>query len=552
MIGALTVFDASEDEGDEPAYCDGADADLGDLRLVVERVGSVGLGDRDDNWGSPGTSQVDAYLQMAAGTLESWNSGWTSQTAHTFTVSQAAGTPEPLRCLTSTTTATSAWFVGTANNDTTTQGRGSVTLSWPAVPLADSYTIFMWDGVKFDQVATTTSTSWTTSGKNLYPTDTQIAAIAQGYAGNPFTTYGSRDLRDNPNALYQKMAGASAADTDYCFKVVPHNNADNADANVAACSQLRVTLDNRSVVATGDVMKEDARHVPCEFAEWDGHSQGALLDTGAFTAETTDLAIASWGPSAALTRTYTSAATSAGKFAVGWFFGFEQNLAITTNQIVYTDAEHLSHTFARSGSVCTTPNGFLGALTADASGWRLTFFDQSYLSFDSAGKLTAETDDHGNATTYTWTGADMTRVTAANGQYISLTYSSGKLSSASYATADGTRTVRLHDRRALAGDALPWHRPTEAHLHLHELVAHLDRAGGLADHWAERHRDSRLQLEQGQRGALRRLQRDHEARCPRQRGLRLLDAGDREALRHRGRHRQPGHGPRGLRLERLH
>ena len=387
----------------------------------------------------PDPSQMDTYLGMSAG-ARSWSSGWKAQTAETFSVNQAAGIPAPLACLTSSTTATSSWFVGTGMNDGTTAGRGTVTLSWPAVPLADSYTVKLWDGVKYDTVATTSNISWTTPS-NLFPTDTAIAStIPQGYTGNPFTSYGSRDLRDNPNALYQKMAGSSAKDTDYRFLVVPHNNA-CGDASESLCAPLRLTLDNRSVVATGDASKEDPRHVAYDFGEWDGHSVGALLDSGALTAATTDLAVASWGPSAALSRTYSSAQTAAGLFAPGWFFAFEQNLAITPTLITYTDAERLPHVFAGSGSTWTAPNGFLAGLAPNGGNWTLTFFDQSYLTFDSAGKLLSETDAHGNTTAYAWTAGKVTQITAANGQAIGLTYSGTKLSSASYTTSAGTRTV---------------------------------------------------------------------------------------------------------------
>jgi RHS repeat-associated protein len=395
-----------------------------------------------ESWGSlsPAASQMDTRLEMSAGSSGSWTSGWTPQASPTFSVDTASGMPAALTCLSAQTTATASWFVGTANNDANTSGRGTVTLSWPAVPLADSYAVYLWDGVKYDQVGTTTATSWATPA-TLYPTDTQIASIPQGYSGNPFTTYGSKDLRDNPSALCQKMAGAANKDTDYRFKVVPIDAGSGQSPSLAASGELRVTLDNRSVVATGDAAKEDPRHVFYDFAEWDGHSVGALLDQRDLTLAASDLAVASWGPEAAVSRTYNSAVTTAGKGAPGWFFSFECNLQITANQITYTDSARLPHVFAGSGSSWTAPNGFLASLAPDGANWRLSFFDQSYLTFDSSGKLLSETDANGNATTYTWTSGNVTRITAANGQYITLTWTSGKLSGASYATAAGTRSA---------------------------------------------------------------------------------------------------------------
>jgi RHS repeat-associated protein len=390
----------------------------------------------NDTWGLAAACQMDTRLAMAAGS-RTWTRGWEPQTQNTFTVDPDAGTPEALCSLSSTTTATSAWFIGTSPNDTTDQGRGTVTLSWPDVPLADSYTVYLWDGVKYDQVATTTQTSWTTPG-NLYPTDTAIAAIASGYDDDPFADYGSRDLRDNPNPLYQKMAGSSNLDTDYRFKVVPYDAGTATSPSLDDCAPLRVTLDSRSVL---DPSAEDARHVTYEFGEWDGHSVGVELDSGEFTLAVSDLEIASWGPVAALSRTYRSDCTALGRFARGWFFNFEQGLAVGANQIVYTDPARRTHTFTGAGSSWTAPNGFLASLAPDGSDWRLTFFDQSYLTFDASGVLTAETDAHGNQVSYVWTAGDL-EITAANGQSITVDCDAyGAVVGASYATAAGTRSV---------------------------------------------------------------------------------------------------------------
>jgi RHS repeat-associated protein len=404
-----------------------------------------------ETWGLSSACQMDTYLAMAAGS-RSWTRGWEEQTQNTFTVDPDAGTPAALCSLTSTTTATSTWFSGTSPNDTTDQGRGTVTLSWPAVPLADSYRVYLWDGDKYDRVDDpanpVTGTSWTTPS-DLYPTDSAISALTQGYSGDPFATYGSRDLRDNPNALYQRMAGSANKDTDYRFKVVPVDTDASPDrsADIDDCAPLRVTLDNRSVL---DAEREDPRHVTCELDEWDGHSVGVELDSRQLTLSVSDLEIASWGPAAAVSRTFRSDKISAStRFAGGWFFNFEQNLAIGANQITFTDAARRTHTFSGSGAAWTAPNGFLATLAPDGSNWRLTFFDQSYLTFDSAGRLLAETDKNGNTTTYTWTSGNLTRIIAANGQYIELSYSSGALTSASYATAAGTRTVSY-------ATAAPW------------------------------------------------------------------------------------------------
>ncbi len=391
----------------------------------------------NESWGTVDDNQMDTLLEMRSGN-NSWSSGWVPQTTDTFDVSEAAGVPQPLLSLSSTTTATSSWFSGTTN-DTTDEGRGTVTLSWPTVPLADSYKVYLWDGAKYNLMATTTSTTWTTP-TDIFPTDTQIAAFAVDYTGNPYDRSNGRKLRDNPNLLYQKMDGSTNKDADYRFKVVPHNNGYNDDTGIDAdiddCAPLRVTLDNRTV--TDD---EDPQHTDYEFEGWNGHEIGAELDSGTMTANVTDLSIASYGPAATLSRSYRSDESSAGLYAPGWFFDFEQSLDIGASEITYTDVARREHTFTGSGSSWSAPTGFMATLAPDGSNWELTFFDQTTLTFDSSGNLISESDAHGNETSYTWASGKVTTITAENGQEIDLTYSGAKLSSASYETTDGTRTV---------------------------------------------------------------------------------------------------------------
>ena len=390
-----------------------------------------------DAWPLGSGNTVDTVIDMTAGS-RTWSSGWVSHATPKFAVVSSSAAPPPVTSLTSEVTATSAWFGPGGLNDGNTAGRGSVTLQWAPSSGATGYQIHLWDGVKYDHVGSVSggsATTWTSS-QAIYPTDSQIAAMNPASpSANPFAApYDSRSLRDNPNALYQKMGG-STADTFYRFKVVPVNGPVAAD--IATCAELRVTLDNR----TKQPNEDGGVHTVYDLGEWDSHDLACELDTGCLTAATTDLEIATHGPAAALLRTYSSARTTSGVHAPGWRFGFEQSLNVQASSITYTDAFGQGHVFPRSGSTCTTPNGFLGQLSAAGSGWRLTFPDQDYLSFDSSGRLTAKTDAGGEQTTYTWAGGLMTRITAANGQQITLTYSGGKLQSASYSTAAGTRTV---------------------------------------------------------------------------------------------------------------
>jgi len=190
-----------------------------------------------------------------------------------------------------------------------------------------------------------------------------------------------------------------------------------------------------------DILPNDAFHTSADLGEWAGHAASAQLDRGGLCLATSDLGIASWGPSAALARNYDSGRTTAGAFGTGWRFSFERSLTIGTAETVYVDEAGDQHRFTKIDGVWLAPTGCFATLAQSGDGWTLTETDKSVLRFDSAGKLTSEADANGNTTTYAWSGGDLTSITAANGQSISVTMSGGVISAASYATAAGTRTV---------------------------------------------------------------------------------------------------------------
>ena len=216
---------------------------------------------------------------------ESYVSGWQQQTTPTFDLKAL-----PVSAPSFTTTANSVWWnPASGNDDTNGQGRGAVTLNWPASPGADGYDIDLWDGYQYDQVGSTTGTSWSSSGQGIYPTDTQIAAIPQNSTADPFKAGTGVDLRDNPNALYARMGGSAASklSTAYQFVVVPYNNV-GGTLPVTNNMPVTVTLDNRSLPAS-TAPPNDPQYSTYDLGSWDGHDATALLNVGALRLDVTDL-----------------------------------------------------------------------------------------------------------------------------------------------------------------------------------------------------------------------------------------------------------------------
>ena len=386
------------------------------------------------NWDGTQANYLDTYLGMGPSSSESWSTNWVSQATNVNIL------PQPTTALSYTTTASTGWWVTSQGNDDTNGfGRGAVSLSWPGAPGATGYYVYLFDGYQYDQVGSTTTTSWSSSSKGIYPSDSQIAAMTAGRTTSPFITDGTGlDLRDNPNALYLKMSGgANSTSSAYQFIVCPYNS--GGTVVTSACSMVPVALDSRTRAPY-----EDPQHTYVGLGTWDNHGAQLQADTQSLELSTTDLAIASWGPQAELGRTYSSLNSTTGYFAPGWFFNFQQNLQFNLQgsppTITYTDAQQLQHVFTQSGGVWVAPNGFLGTLAQVGSNWTIAFQDQSTLTFSGSGTLSAQTDKDGNQIAYSWTAGNLT-ITAANGQTIQVTCTSGHISSATYQTSAGLREV---------------------------------------------------------------------------------------------------------------
>ena len=259
------------------------------------------------------------------------------------------------------------------------------------------------------------------------------------YAGSA----GGVDLRDNPNRLYGATDGDASwdAETSYRFCVVPFEDVAGepsvTDPEAIRDEQLPVILPNRT-----KGVNDDPKHTMSGLGEWLGHSAAAVVDEGGLALSVTDLEIASWGPRAALSRSYRSWSTAQTTWAAGWRFSFERSLELTSATLhKYVDETGEVHRFAYTDGAWQTPPGYDAILTQSGSEWQLRFNDEHSLVFDADGLLLREVDGNANTVTYAWSGGDLT-ITAANGQTIAVDLdASGRVDSASYATASGTRSV---------------------------------------------------------------------------------------------------------------
>ena len=95
-------------------------------------------------------------------------------------------------------------------------GTGTVNLSWNAIPNASSYYIGIYNGKEYEYINVGNVTSWTTSGKGIWPTSAEIAAGR--YALHLDGT--GAELPASPLSTY-KNANASNSSLAYYFTVLP-------------------------------------------------------------------------------------------------------------------------------------------------------------------------------------------------------------------------------------------------------------------------------------------------------------------------------------------
>ncbi|MBE0475896.1 MAG: RHS repeat protein [Coriobacteriia bacterium] len=355
--------------------------------------------------------------------------------------------PSPPPAVLATATAGDDWFseadtngdgLNDVKNDSASEGRGHVDLAWDPCAGADGYSVYLFDGNTYRKVGDTDSQSWSSAGAHFFPTDTQIAALADGTTANPFRSGDGVGLRDDPRPLYAKTAGESMdATAAYAFRVVPYN--EFGEAAVAGAPEALVRLDDRTIGVNDEQRLVTATMVD----DMLGHHAEAVLNRAAATLSITDLSIASWGPPAALSRFYDSTALAASTFGPGWRFNFEQ--AIETSTTTFVDERGERHRFYLRDGTYHGPDGFVADLTREfvgaELGYRLSFKGGDSVLFDAAGRLVADSDHNGNTVVYDRSVSGELSIWAANGQRIVVVFDGERIASATYATSDGTRTV---------------------------------------------------------------------------------------------------------------
>jgi YD repeat-containing protein len=112
-----------------------------------------------------------------------------------------------------------------------------------------------------------------------------------------------------------------------------------------------------------------------------------------------------------------------------WRHSYQWSVSGTSPAVV-TQGDGRTLNFTLSSGNYTSPAGHYETLVKYGDGtWALIFKDKTKYGFDTTGKLASIADSNGNATTFGYSGSDLTTATDSAGRTLTLGYTSGKLTS---------------------------------------------------------------------------------------------------------------------------
>ncbi len=165
--------------------------------------------------------------------------------------------------------------------------------------------------------------------------------------------------------------------------------------------------------------------------------------TGAYTDSATDLTLPGIGVTFALSRSYTSADSTASRLGPGWTDNYAESLAIQANgDAVLHGADGQQVTYAKqSNGSYLSAAGAMSTLTLSSGIYKLTKHDQTVASFDANGRLSGIVDRNGQGVALAYDGSgQLATVTDATSHQVTFTSNAdGTLHQAQL--ADGTHVT---------------------------------------------------------------------------------------------------------------
>ncbi|WP_280910332.1 DUF6531 domain-containing protein [Streptomyces sp. SAI-208] len=144
--------------------------------------------------------------------------------------------------------------------------------------------------------------------------------------------------------------------------------------------------------------------------------------TGMFFEQLTDAQLVGVGKQVALERTYRSDSTTTGLLGRGWATPFDAKLTIATATVTYQADDGAKFVFTQnSDGTYSAPAGSAAKLAKASSTYTITTPDHTKRTFNSTGQLTSVVDGAGKGLTLTYTSGKLSSVKDAAGRTTSFT-----------------------------------------------------------------------------------------------------------------------------------
>lgn len=286
---------------------------------------------------------------------------------------------------------------------------GYVVLNWNEVTGATGYKIWMFNGKEYQSFDVGKTNTWTTQGKGIWPTETEISSGKYQL----HTDGKGTELALNPAPVYANSGGNYKTNKNYWFRISAYD------------SKGETIFSNEFTPTFGE---------PVEFLGEEDY--WSLLDvpygkvnmaTGNLIIDEEDFSISGRGPELGLNRTYNSLSSSVGIFGPGWHSDAEMKITSNSDKSIVKliDEDGTVHIFTKQAdNTYKAPTGVYLELSEDTSSFILTTKDQSKAYFSKqSGFLTKIVDGYGNTLTYTYdTNGKLTTMTDASGRTLKIAY----------------------------------------------------------------------------------------------------------------------------------
>ncbi|MDH6651021.1 UNVERIFIED_ORG: RHS repeat-associated protein [Bacillus sp. PvP124] len=303
---------------------------------------------------------------------------------------------------------------------------GYVKLSWEADSNAEGYKIWIYNGKNYESfdVPGKDNTTWTTQGKGIWPTASEIAAGRYQL----HTDGKGTELAKDPSPVYKNSGGIYPNNTNYWFRVTAYGSQGESALSGGAMPKIP------GVEATYLGMEDfwASFSVP-------GGTVNAF--TGNLVFDDTDFSLDGRGPGIDISRTYNSQDSEAGLFGKGWNSSLDLKVKEESNgDVLLIEQDKRIHRFTKTTDGYRAPTGIYLTLTKDSNGFYFKDTDQSVTAFKADGKLNYQEDGNKNKTTYSYVSGKITSIIDASGRSVSLSYQGDYVSKISYENQVSTFT----------------------------------------------------------------------------------------------------------------